>query len=83
MPHTTVENGVLRDGVSLLISKKPIVFPNNHLMNFVIPLSFYDLTKHLRAVNQIADISNDLDLLETLLKATDEKTAYQIIRHNT
>ncbi|MDT2849034.1 PTS sugar transporter subunit IIA [Vagococcus carniphilus] len=83
IPHTTVENGVLRDGVSLLISKKPIVFPNNHLMNFIIPLSFYDLTKHLRAVNQIADISNDLDLLETLLKATDEKTAYQIIRHNT
>ncbi|MBF2831866.1 PTS transporter subunit EIIA, partial [Escherichia coli] len=64
IPHTTVDNGVLRDGVSLLISKKPIVFPNGRLMNFIIPLSFYDLTKHLRAVNQIASISNDFDLLK-------------------
>lgn len=83
IPHTTIEHGVLRDGVSLLISKKPIIFPNGNKVHFIYPLSFYDLTRHLRAVNQIADISNNDLLLTELLQEKDVKRVYQIIRQNT
>ncbi|RPA60972.1 transcription antiterminator [Aerococcus agrisoli] len=80
IPHTTVENGVLKDGISILISKKPIEFPNGRRINFIFPLSFYDLTMHLKTVNQIADISNNVPLLDSLLEESDEKEIYQILR---
>ncbi|MGO3709389.1 PTS sugar transporter subunit IIA [Vagococcus salmoninarum] len=83
IPHTTLEHGILKDGISLLVSKNPIEFPNGHLISFIAPLSFYDLTKHLRAVNQIADISNDKKLLDSILTTKDEKTIYQQIRQYT
>ncbi|MBS7578021.1 MULTISPECIES: PTS sugar transporter subunit IIA [unclassified Enterococcus] len=83
IPHTTVEHGILKDGVSILISKTPIRLPDGHQVHFIIPLAFFDLTKHLRAINQIADISNDHQFLETLLNTEDEKTIYQLIREFT
>lgn len=80
IPHTTVEHGVLKDGVSLLVSHEPIVFPNDQLIHFIFPLAFYDLTKHLRAINQLAEISGDKLFLQRLLAAKDEKTIYQLLR---
>ncbi|HCB28241.1 MAG TPA: hypothetical protein DEP40_07895, partial [Enterococcus sp.] len=46
----------------------------------ILLLSFFDLTKHLRAINQIADIAKDDSLIEQLLIADDEKTVYQLLR---
>ena len=80
IPHTTVENGVLKDGVSLLISEKPIIFPDGKQINFIFPLAFYDLTIHLKTVNQIADISNNVLFLDTLLNKNNEKNIYQLLR---
>lgn len=82
IPHTTIENGVLKDGISLLVSKEPIEFPNGMNIHFVYPLSFYALTKHLRAVNQLADISNNEELLSNLVAEHNIKELYQIIRKN-
>ena len=82
IPHTTIENGVLKDGISLLVSKEPIEFPNGMNIHFIYPLSFYALTKHLRAVNQLADISNNEELLSNLVAEHNIKELYQIIRKN-
>lgn len=83
IPHTSVEYGINKDGVSILVSKTPIQLPDGHNVHFIIPLAFFDLTKHLRAINQIADIANATDFLKTLLNADDEKTIYQLIREFT
>lgn len=80
IPHTTVDKGVISDGVSILVCKKPIRFPNGEDVSLILPLSFFDLTKHLRAINQIADIAKDDSLIEQLLIADDEKTVYQLLR---
>ncbi|PAB01529.1 PTS sugar transporter subunit IIA [Enterococcus canintestini] len=82
IPHTTTEHGVLRDGVSLLISQQPIDFPGGHQVSLIMPLSFYDLTRHLRAINQIAAISENDELIQNL-KESDEITSYQLIRQYT
>ncbi|EJA1042716.1 PTS sugar transporter subunit IIA [Enterococcus faecalis] len=83
IPHTTVEKGVLKDGVSLYVSKEPILFPGGQKIHFIFPLAFFDLTKHLRAINQLADLSNDVALLDRILQTTETKTIYQLIRKNT
>ncbi|KAF1297365.1 transcriptional antiterminator [Enterococcus sp. JM4C] len=83
IPHTTIEHGVLKDGVSLFLSKEPIIFPNGQAIHLIFPLAFYDLTKHLRAINQIAEISGDRVFLEKLLATEDEKTIYQLLRQFT
>ncbi|WP_430611903.1 BglG family transcription antiterminator [Enterococcus sp. DIV0876] len=83
IPHTTVEHGVMKDGISLLVSRKPIDFPNGQSVHFIFPLSFYDLTKHLKAVNQLASISGDQQSMDTLLNAPDTKTIYQFLRQIT
>ncbi|EGO8621149.1 PRD domain-containing protein [Enterococcus faecalis] len=83
IPHTTVEKGVLKDGVSLYVSKEPILFPGGKKIHFIFPLAFFDLTKHLRAINQLADLSNDSTLLNEIVQATEIKTIYQLIRKNT
>ncbi|OTN76005.1 hypothetical protein A5886_001081 [Enterococcus sp. 8G7_MSG3316] len=83
IPHTTVEHGVMRDGISLLVSKIPIEFPNGQSISFIFPLSFYDLSKHLKAVNQLADFSNNQGLMDKLLNALDTKEMYQYLRQFT
>ncbi|MGP5429997.1 BglG family transcription antiterminator [Enterococcus malodoratus] len=83
IPHTTVEHGIQREGISLLISKKPIAFPNRKGIQIIFPLSFLDLTKHLKAINQIADISTNQDFLKELFSKNETKSIYQFIRHFT
>ncbi|MHC5373772.1 BglG family transcription antiterminator [Enterococcus sp. LJL120] len=83
IPHTTVEHGVLRDGVSFLVSQKAVVFPNGRRLHLIAPLAFFDLTKHLRAINQLAQIADNQELIQAILTARDEKTIYQLIRQIT
>ena len=83
IPHTTAEHGVQREGISLLISKKPIEFPNRKGIQIIFPLSFLDLTKHLKAINQIADISTNQEFLSELFSKKETKTIYQFIRQFT
>nr|WP_245986101.1 PTS sugar transporter subunit IIA [Vagococcus acidifermentans] len=83
IPHTTIDHGIQREGISLLINKQAIDFPNRKGIQIIFPLSFLDLTKHLKAINQIADISTNKTFLEELLTKQDEKTIYQLIRQFT
>ncbi len=82
IPHTTVEHGVLKDGVGFLVSKEPILFPGGQKIHFIVPLAFHDLTRHLRAVNQIAAISSKQELLQQFLQQADQEMIFQILRHN-
>ena len=50
-----------------------MIFPNGEAISLILPLSFFDLTKHLRAINQIADIAKDDSLIDQLVASADEK----------
>ncbi|GCF94715.1 PTS sugar transporter subunit IIA [Enterococcus florum] len=83
IPHTTAEHGIQREGISLLISQKKIDFPNRKGIQLIFPLSFLDLTKHLKAINQIADISTNQEVLHELLTKQETTSIYQLIRQFT
>lgn len=82
IPHTTVDKGVINDGVSIMVCQKPVIFPNGEAISLILPLSFFDLTKHLRAINQIADIAKDDSLIDQLVASADGKTIYQLLRQS-
>lgn len=83
IPHTSKENGILNDGISLLVLKQPIILPDGKRIKYIFPLSFSDLTKHLKAINQLADLCRDNKLLKDISESLSEKEIYQLIRKNT
>ncbi|NME49960.1 BglG family transcription antiterminator [Enterococcus cecorum] len=83
IPHTSKENGILNDGISLLVLKQPIILPDGKRIKYIFPLSFSDLTKHLKAINQLADLCRDSKLLQSISESLSEKEIYQLIRKNT
>lgn len=83
IPHTSKENGILNDGISLLVLRQPIVLPDGKKIKYIFPLSFNDLTKHLKAINQLADVCRDSGLLRSISESLSEKEIYQLIRKNT
>ncbi|CAI3275534.1 transcription antiterminator [Enterococcus cecorum] len=80
IPHTSKENGILKDGISLLVLKQPIILPDGKRIKYIFPLSFSDLTKHLKAINQLADLCRDSKLLQDISESLSEKEIYQLIR---
>ena len=83
IPHTSKENGILNDGISLLVLKQPIILPDGKRIKYIFPLSFSDLTKHLKAINQLADLCRNSKLLQDISESLSEKEIYQLIRKNT
>lgn len=83
IPHTRPENGILKDGVSFLVLKEPVEFPNGQQINFIVPLAFYNLTRHLRAINQLANLSSQKDLIQQMISCGDATMVYQQIRKYT
>ncbi|WP_248622364.1 BglG family transcription antiterminator [Enterococcus cecorum] len=83
IPHTSKENGILKDGISMLVLKRPVILPDGKKINYIFPLSFSDLTKHLKAINQLADLCRDHRLLQSISESLSEKEIYQLIRKST
>lgn len=83
IPHTRPENGVLKDGISFLVLKEPVEFPNGQWIYFIVPLAFYNLTRHLRAVNQLAELGSKKELLTQMINGQDVTKIYQEIRKYT
>lgn len=80
IPHTLPENGVLGDGFSMLILKEPVLFENGRSISIIVPLAILSQTSHLRAVIQLAELSENTQDMVTLIKATDNQSAYKVIR---
>jgi len=83
IPHTRPENGILKDGISFLVLKEPVEFPNGQQISFIVPLAFYNLTRHLRAVNQLIDLSSQKNVMQHMIDCEDETIIYQQIRKHT
>jgi len=65
------------------VLKQPIILPDGKRIKYIFPLSFSDLTKHLKAINQLADLCRDSKLLQDISESLSEKEIYQLIRKNT
>ncbi|MBP1039951.1 transcription antiterminator [Vagococcus sp. BWB3-3] len=79
IPHTLPENGVQGDGFSMLILKEPVLFANGRPISVIVPLAILSQTSHLRAIVQLAELSeNNQDML-ALMAATNQQSAYEVI----
>lgn len=67
IPHTSPEKGVLSDGFSMLILRKPIQFKNKMGVRIIVPLAIYDQTKHLKAIAQLVQLAEDDEKIKNIL----------------
>lgn len=79
IPHTLPENGVQRDGFSMLILKEPVMFENGRSVSIIVPLAICSQTSHLRAIIQLAELSETNEDVRRLIEAKDSQMAYRII----
>lgn len=79
IPHSEKEDGVLGEGIALLVSKKPIIFPNQQKIHFIAPIAILDYSNHLRAINQLADLALSHCQNDLLLAMNEEKDVHQLI----
>ncbi|MDH6365000.1 transcriptional antiterminator/mannitol/fructose-specific phosphotransferase system IIA component (Ntr-type) [Enterococcus sp. PF1-24] len=73
IPHAVPEAGVYSEGIGLLISKYPIEYPFGKRIHIVAPIAILDLTKHLRAINQLAELANNQQSVQELLELNNSK----------
>lgn len=67
IPHASPEDGVLKEGCAVLISEKPIVFPGDRAVHFVVLLALLDSKNHLGVLNQVLYLSRTRVLQVELL----------------
>lgn len=79
IPHSNPGEGALKDGIGILISKEPIIFPGGKKIHFLVPMSITNLSIHLRAVNQLANLALDGEKLSNLLQAETAEAAYTFL----
>lgn len=80
IPHAGIEDGVLTDGIGLLISKEPILYPFGQKITVIAPIAISDLTKHLRAMNQLADLGSSTEKMNQLVQLQSADEAYNLMK---
>lgn len=80
IPHAEPEKGVLKEGISILISKQPIIYPGGQVIHIVSPIAILDLSKHLRAINQLADFASSTQKVTELLELESAEDIWQMIK---
>ncbi|MDM5228276.1 BglG family transcription antiterminator [Cytobacillus sp. NJ13] len=76
IPHAAPEKGVSADAFAMLILKNPVTFANGHKVSIVTPLAIYNQNKHLKALSQLAELTEDTVKMERLLEAKDAADAW-------
>lgn len=69
MPHSRPEDGVLKNSTSLLILEKPVCFPDNQEVWFILCLAAKSSDEHMDIIESIAELLSDDSKLETLKQA--------------
>ena len=59
IPHSSPHHGIKDDGISMLISKTPILLPNNKSVRVIAPIAFFHMDRFLKAINQFTSLAID------------------------
>ncbi|MCK2000519.1 PTS sugar transporter subunit IIA [[Brevibacterium] frigoritolerans] len=79
MPHSRPEDGVSKLGVSILITEKDVLFPNEKVANVFIVLAAVDSTSHLELLSQLMELLSSEEKVQTLIEATSYKELLSIL----
>lgn len=80
IPHSTPDKGIKNDGISVLISKQPIILPYGKRVRILAPIAFYNMGKYLNAINQFVALATDESVMEKILTASRNNEAYEVIK---
>ncbi|MDC7235395.1 MAG: PTS sugar transporter subunit IIA [Spirochaetales bacterium] len=84
MPHARPEEGALALGYGIVTLKTPVVFedPDNDPISLLIYMAAPSVKEHNEsAVSQIADLCDEEDIVESLIKASSDEEILEIIRN--
>lgn len=83
MPHARPEEGALKLGYSIVTLKNPVVFkdPDNDPIELLIFMAAPDVKAHNEeAVCQIADLCDDEEVVEKIMKAASSSEIIEILK---
>lgn len=79
IPHSSPHHGIKDDGISMLISKTPILLPNNKSVRVIAPIAFFHMDRFLKAINQFTSLAIDPETIQKLINVSTSKEAYQVL----
>lgn len=69
MPHSRPEDGCLKGGVALLILDKPVLFPDDEAVWFILALGAESSEGHISTIEAIADFLSEDGSMEAIRSA--------------
>ena len=83
MPHAGVDDGVLKQQVSLLILKNPVKFSEDGFeVRLVFLLAATDNHSHLETLRNLAEVFSDDALIDALIASDDVQTAANLLNNH-
>lgn len=80
IPHARPEEGVDALGMSLLILKDSVTFPEEKPVHLIIVLAAIDSETHLKALAQLTELLSSPENIEQLISATKKQEVLEIIQ---
>jgi len=82
MPHSRPEDGVKRNGVSIMTLKTPVFFGNveNDPVRIIISLAATDNVSHLDMMKEIAELFSSQEAIDQLQSATTTEVALEVFK---
>ncbi|OIJ11542.1 transcriptional regulator [Anaerobacillus alkalilacustris] len=80
MPHAQNKGGVIKNGVSLLKLKKPVLYPEDKEVNIVMVLAATDSSGHLDLISDLSSVLADEDIKNSLENAKSKDEILRLIK---
>ncbi|MDD7390501.1 MAG: PTS sugar transporter subunit IIA [Lachnospiraceae bacterium] len=80
MPHTRSENGVLKNGLSFLKLRTPVVFSSGQEVSYLMGVAAANADDHIDLLAELADILMDDKAMEQLEQADSAEQILEIFR---
>lgn len=80
MPHARPETGVLKNGLSFLGLKEPVLFPEEKEVRIMIVLAACDSEWHLDLMGELSEVLMDDEIMEQLFQANTKEAVLNILK---
>ena len=80
IPHAPISENVLKTGISLLIVKEKVIFPNGKGANIFLSFATTDKTEHLGILNDLFELITKYKFIEKISKITEYEELEEYFR---
>lgn len=78
MPHARPEDGVIKEGISVVVLKEEVAFAPGREFKVLIGLAALNSESHIYILQKIAEVISEADTLERLKNATENDEILQL-----